>query len=535
MKKEKLYILFLMLSVIGCSNFFTSCDDNYDEFEANLPYLFRPVNFNATMEGTVVTLSWAAVDSAQSYTVEIYKDSLLFSPQNLVLSETVDKKFIITELQGATLYSARVRANASQIDMDSKFNETLTFKTPAENLFNGFTSSMTALGTADMKWLPGANVTSLVFINVADDSRKEYSISLDEKVAGEKICTNLPNATYNVELHNNGIVRGKTTVKIEGDIFLNSSDDLKAAMETANSGDVIILNSGVYPISSGTFRFDKNIKLKGLDVNNKPVLCMKDGASSTASMFGFTAGTTFDYVAFENLDITGWVENSQATNKIGYLFNNNTAMTVGSVTFTNCNIHNLANTPMRLQGNVGQRIGTVGFAGCIINDIGFGSTYAIVNVNTATDIIDNIVFKNSTIYNFRGSLILRQNGTVAQVSIDACTIDQGMMDTAARYLVDLNSITNTPSFTLTNSILGQTSTVAGGIRPITDYPITGCYYTTDYYDDALIAGASSSIKAKMKAYSGKSTDLWTNPSTGDFHFKDATFAGKSTAGDPRWK
>jgi hypothetical protein len=37
------------------------------------------------------------------------------------------------------------------------------------------------------------------------------------------------------------------------------------------------------------------------------------------------------------------------------------------------------------------------------------------------------------------------------------------------------------------------------------------------------------------AYSGAASDLFTNPASGDFSIKDASFAGKATAGDPRWR
>jgi hypothetical protein len=37
------------------------------------------------------------------------------------------------------------------------------------------------------------------------------------------------------------------------------------------------------------------------------------------------------------------------------------------------------------------------------------------------------------------------------------------------------------------------------------------------------------------SYSGKAADLFTDPANGNFKIKDNSFAGKSTAGDPRWR
>lgn len=539
--KQILYIFWSALTALVMFGM-TSCDDDAiirgDE-SGNLPYIFRPAVFKATNVGstTTVDLTWASVEGASYYTLEIYKDSLEFNPDNFVLRDTTTHLTYSVELAGATRYSARIKANAEDSSRDSEWNGSITFRTPSENLFNGYTTLMTTQSTVTANWLKGSNVTHLLFTNQDGVKLDPITIDGEAKASGTLICTGLDNATYTVEIYNNDIVRGKTTVKVEGDVFLTDGQDLKSAMDNAAAGSIIVLSDGVYPISSGTYRFDRNIKVMGMNANTKATLCMKDGASASASMFGFVEGTSFGSVQFENLDITGYVENISGGSKIGYLFNNNIPFTLSQgILFKNCSIHNLANTPFRLQSDKNQWVENLEFNGCIIYDVGFGSVYAIVNVNTATDIINNITFKNSTIYNFKGGFILRQKGTISSISIENCTINEGMMDSGVRYLIDLNTIGNTPTVSISNCILGETSSTAGGIRPISDdYSVSGCYYTSDYSDDALVGGASSSIKAKMKAYTGASTDLWTNPAEGDFTFKDATFAGKAASGDPRWR
>ncbi|HPT12014.1 MAG TPA: DUF5123 domain-containing protein, partial [Bacteroidales bacterium] len=59
--------------------------------------------------------------------------------------------------------------------------------------------------------------------------------------------------------------------------------------------------------------------------------------------------------------------------------------------------------------------------------------------------------------------------------------------------------------------------------------VSGSYYTSD------LATTATTLSSLCTSYSGASTALWTAPLTGDFTFLDAAFAGKSTAGDPRWK
>ena len=102
---------------------------------------------------------------------------------------------------------------------------------------------------------------------------------------------------------------------------------------------------------------------------------------------------------------------------------------------------------------------------------------------------------------------------------------------SSRYFNDFGtSNTSTGTIAISDCIFGQTVDRANGIRPGSmTLGITGSYYTTDFYD-----GTTAVIKNLMTAYSGASTNLWTDPVMGDFTFLDNNFAGKGTAGAPRW-
>jgi hypothetical protein len=104
-------------------------------------------------------------------------------------------------------------------------------------------------------------------------------------------------------------------------------------------------------------------------------------------------------------------------------------------------------------------------------------------------------------------------------------------------MFDLNNATFSGTFTIKNTIFGLSGSTMGanGIRGTVTPTFTGCYYTSDYVDDPNPLGSTStSIKSKMTSYSGASTTLWNNPSTGDFTLKDTGFAGKGVAGDLRY-
>jgi len=551
MKKTYKISIMALLALICTLGIFNSCTDQQELLK--LPYLFRPINFAATMNSTTVTINWAKVDSAVSYTLEVSNDSVNYS--NPVIQLTTTATSYVKELAGNTKFWARLKANAADSLKNSKYNA-ITFTTPKENIFLGFGTSintnqlysayMTGFDSLDVKWRPNANVTHLI-MTATDGTRDSVAISPSELASGEKLVGSLFNSNWKVEVYNGKILRGTTYGIVEGDILLNAGDNLATALSTATAGKVILLRGGLsYELGTGSSTISTNIKLRGLSPKNRPVVSLAAAAPATANMF--TLGTSsMSYIKMENIDFTGYCANNNAGTKIQYMFNNGTAATVSNLSFTNCKLRNFGNTTFRLKNGVSQKIDTLSINGCVINDIGFTSTYAIVNSNT-NDLFNNVIFANSTIYNFKGSLILRTGSTMNSISISNCNINQGMQDPgSARYLLDLNTavfpaISSGNNVTIKNCIIGNSSAPsstigANGIRYAagSKVGITGCYYTSDYVDDPIPVGLiSTSIKSNMTSYSGASTALWNNPTTGDFSLKDTGFAGKGVAGDLRW-
>jgi hypothetical protein len=514
----------------------TGCSDLLDEVtELKTDRMFRPINFTSELNKTQVTLKWALVEDAVSYTLQISDDADF---NNLIVNENLTSTVYIIELAGSTDYYARVKANSAVESESSKFNESLTFRTPSENIFAGYSTLMTALNTVSVSWLPNANATHLL-VTAADETTQTIDISAEEKALGMKMLPSLANSTYKVQIYNGTIVRGSVNIVVEGDVYLAAGEDLPAAIAAAPADQVIVLEPGaLYLMGSSTVRFDKNIKIRGLLPTNLPILAMTSGTpTATSNMLGFVDGSVLDFVKFENIDFTGYCDNSTEAIKIGYLFNNNVLTTVNTLSFVNCNLHNFGNTPMRLQGNKNQVIENVIFKNSTIWDIGFGSTYAIVNSNSA-DLINNITFDGCTVYNFKGSLVLRTGQTLNSINITNCTINQGMQDaSSSRYLIDANNATFAEGIKIDKCIFGTSGGAVGanGVRNTTGtLLVTGSYYTNDYVDDPIAVVTSFSIKKFMTAFSGASTALWNDPVNGDFTLKATTFAGKGIAGDLRW-
>lgn len=550
-----------LLAIIFSVGIFNSCTEEQDL--KSLPYLFRPINFSATLNSTLVTINWAKVDSAASYTLVVSTDSVNFT--NPVIQVTIDSISFVKELAGNTTFFAKIRANASDTTRTSKFNSTLRFKTPKENIFLGygtnintqqlFSAYMTAVNSLTVKWKAGANVTRLALTTSDGATSDTLDISPSEASAGSKLVSGLVNSKWKVEIFNDKILRGTTYGIVEGDIILNDGDNLQAALTAATSGQVILLaGTGNYSTGSGTILFNSSVKLRGLSSTQLPIVSMKTGATGTANMFGIPTGVNIDSLVFENVNFTGYCDNLPTNTKIGYLFNNKVQCLVTNIKFSNCNIHNFANTVFRLSGGTtagGNHISNLNFNGCLMNDVGTG--YAIVNIGKSYDYIDNITFANSTISKFDYPLISIVQTAILPTPINSikvtnCTFNQSTQSTATKALFTFDFVNITSGITISKCVFGSSGSISAGLKatnattaPIVN--ITGCYYTADFVDETPIATIPYSIKSKMTPYLGKSTDLWLDPITvstttpitgGSFKLKDAAFVGKGVAGDLRW-
>jgi hypothetical protein len=139
--------------------------------------------------------------------------------------------------------------------------------------------------------------------------------------------------------------------------------------------------------------------------------------------------------------------------------------------------------------------------------------------------------------------MLQKNST--SIDISDCTFDN-VVGGSGKALVDLSTLV--APVTITNSILGKTQLLSGGltIKTAGTLTITNCYSTSDW--TAAASTATAGITGALTAYSGASTDLFTNVSVstiasstapytttvGNYKIKAATFTGANSAGDPRW-
>lgn len=187
---------------------------------------------------------------------------------------------------------------------------------------------------------------------------------------------------------------------------------------------------------------------------------------------------------------------------------------------------------MRIQSANAITINKFVINNCIIDDIGdngTNGTYALVNSNVATGKINNITITNSTFSNLGYGLILHTNAPSLSVTVENNTFYNVIGD--GRYFIDYNAQTIANGFSFKNNIVGKSLSPLGtarGIRSATAPSVANNYKTSD-------AVISANPFPGIIDYSGTSSGLFTAPGTKNFKIKDDAFAGKSSAGDPRWR
>lgn len=524
MKKIINYCLWLALVFVTLQ----ACEKREETPEA--PRVFRPTGLSASVNEVSVTLTWNAIPGIETYFVEVSQgDSLEFLTiiDRFLLSETTYK---LEDLASAEIYSARVRSNSTDMEHDSQW-ATVYFEIAAENLFKGFWPRLTGLHQVAVNWAPGKAVTQLQFTPEGGGTPVVASISLSEADAGFCTVENIPNGNYRVEIYNDDILRGTTTVKVAGTRFLTAGESLSAAVAAAVSGDVIVLASGgTYETGNPNLPAGVSLTLYGADANERPVVNGKaflpnEGAS----------------IHCENITFDGGNDGVTANTGVDYLCGGPTGVTnsMPLVSFENCYIRNYNRSIVRVQGD---RIDQVKFNNCIFQNIGRNGQYSIIQTNSAGK-IENVTMTNCTLWDVHGC-VMYANGaseTFTSFTLRNCTFYDVFATNSQSIFRGTDArapVTSAVTDIIVSKLKVNDGTVrlwniAAGVTPTTVANNWKTYGRNA--DDAGDCWVHADYAMEIQEYAGTADDLFIDAANGDFAIKDRNFSAAATAGDPRWR
>lgn len=361
MKKIFKYTFVLGLATLALA----SCSEPDDEITSvSFSRNFSPVGIEASVRNkTNVLLTWAAVEGATSYNIEVFaNDSLTFSGTPAkTISDVVSSPYTVTGLEGETNYSFRIQAvTEGDPSRDSKWIGVFA-KTEAEQIMYSVAAEDIKATSVTLRWPAGESASTLTL--TAGDNTINYNVTAADIAAGAATITGLtPETSYKaVLIGSTGKTRGsasfKTGVELaDTDILVQAGQDLAEAVANAPEGYRLVLEPGTYGIAKGgdapadhggTLKITKKLAIKGLRQNDHPVIQGRIEVQADFDIDQVTldgtdtdGGQCFNFTGEANLDHLN-VTNSEIKNYVKGFFYLNVAIVVNTINIEGCVISNI--------------------------------------------------------------------------------------------------------------------------------------------------------------------------------------------------
>lgn len=378
--KKYIIAAFAFVTMLSGSITFTSCEDIDDVKELNLDRLLSPTNLVARVRNKVdIELTWDAMDKAQSYVIEVFKEDPDFAGTPIATFESEKGSYTVYGLEGETSYSIRVKSVAEGI-ADSKW-VSATRSTDAEQILYAVVDEDIEATQVTLRW-PAGQVATKIELTPGEIS---YTVTAGDIASGSATITGLADETkYTAMLKNGNKTRGtatfETLLNLEGAIPVKPDDNLSAMLAEAKDGDVFALLAGTH--KAGKLSIQKNISIKAAKPADKPVL---------SALISLEAGVSFE---LKDLILDGYEAIDVAKNADQAIQFNTAGVSYGNIAINGCTIRNYEKGLLYL--NVTALAESITISNCTIYDI----------VCTGGDFFDCregtakvVNFTNNTVYN----------------------------------------------------------------------------------------------------------------------------------------
>lgn len=509
----------LSIAVAAVILFITACKKTEDLGEA--PRLFRPtLAGQLSADSNTIVAAWQKINGAKSYSLQLSRDSFRTIDRTLQLDTNVA---VLKQLLFNQTYQLQVRAIAPDSLKNSGWSNLGSVKTLSSILKTPGLTDITDVAVRVSWTTKGAPVTSIKILKTADSSVvKNVSLTSADVTNQFKIINGLtPDTRYTIFLYSGTDVRGwvdfSTKPTLSGSVIdLRSITGrptvLYDTLSQIPSGSTVLLSRDeVYTIPSA-FTFTKAVTIMtGAGFSGAPAKLLMAN--------NFDASGNIDSLRFENITI--------AKNGANYFMNVGGVAKIGKVSFEGITTEGVFDNSFIRLKTAGDEISKLTINNSIIDSFGVAAKYPILYANASSSAkIDNIEITNSTFFCFY--YFVRQDGvTTTSLAIDNVTFDS-FIDQAG-YFVNYSTVFPS-TFTIKNTIFGKTKDKLSSnwIKSTGTQVLTNTYSTSDCIFSA------NPITGTIP-YPKTAAELFTDPSNGNFKILDNTFAGKNTAGDPRWR
>jgi hypothetical protein len=536
----KFVVLLLMVAAIS------SCKKEED-LPTEPARIFKPSDVKITAGETSAKLTWTvplmSTGKTFKYSIDFSTDSLFTTVNYTTSADTAGVTVTEENLAVRTKYYARVKANATESQPESKYIRSGAFQLTGIQLFAAVRDNEIKENNITLRYTPTVGLTSIV-LTPATGTATTVTLSTTDASAGLKAIAGLTAGTkYMAELFagtkSKGILTFTTLAPTTYTIKLNPGDDLATAITNATNGAVIGLNPGTYTLSATSFITQKTITIKSTSgnptdtkVNYKEIDLEGTGAGVTLSGIEFdgTAGASLYFINF-----------------IGTQAANGAAATFTNVVVDNCIAH--GSTTSFLRGDRGTAARDFKITGITVNnsivyDMGLNGSSAYYTFHVNKMQFNTITISKSTFYNAGPGLVTASTtyagDVIPTVAITNSTFN-GFGGNAKYVLLDANA--NPINFNISNSIFANTpksGTVNAAAIRGTGAGSTLKISNSNYFNlfSALTGGTALTFGTATLASNQSINTGWTATTT-DFTLAVGSplrSAGSTGGpiGDPRW-
>jgi len=518
-----------LIAIVAVITVITACKKDL-EYDSSPARLFRPVaNMPLAVDSNKILATWLQLKGVASYTIQLSKDTFKTVLRTVNLGDT--GAYIFRDLEWFKQYQVQVRANASDTAYNSKWSYLGSIKTaPFPTILKTPGISDITEEAVKVSWTTdGAPVTSIKILKRSDSTVVQTVTLTPTDVTNQfRIVNGLASATgYIIYLYSGTSVRGwvdfDTKAPMTGSLIdlrgiTGRPSVLSDTIPLIASGSTVILKRGeTYTIASA-INLSKSIKI----VSGSDLSVPGQAIISMPANFNITAGSTIDYLIFEDVTLRG----TDYTAK--YVFNINTACNIGQMSFLSCKAE-------IFRGVVRTQTSTAAITNFLVDNCILDSLagYGVLTIDVNTSKVDNIIIKNSTIYKAEKIIVSKNNST--SVLIENCTVNEAV--TNSSYYVDYNtSPTNVVAsgITINNCIFGigkLTATGPATVRGVRS--ATAPTGSNNFRTNDQVSGGND--VPSLTTYARPVTQLFIDAANANFKIADVTFPGRSSSGDPRWR
>ncbi|MCX2453984.1 DUF4957 domain-containing protein [Pedobacter sp. PLR] len=533
MKRNLLTIACHCFLFASSALFVSSCKK--DETPTAAPRIFKPSEIKVVASESSAWLSWKAPlftgDNPYSYTVDFSTDSLFSTTEFSGKTDSAGFTVKEGELKLRLKYFARIKANATATQPESKYMLSSGFKIVGKQLFRADKITVRD-NSVDLGFLevpagskivltPETGTAITVTLGTADLAKK--SVTIPGLMASTKYTAELFSGTSS-----NGYLTFTTSAPVVYTVKITPADNLAGIIATAADNAVIGLEDGTYELPALVNLAGKMITLRSVNDNPEKVKVNGKGFTLTGTGAGLSfSGINFDGTAYSSLYFCDLISSGTGV-----------ASTFKNVRFENSWIHGISTAIVRADRNTLFVMNELEINRCKIYDIS-GTSYYLFH-------LDKLAFKSlkitkSTIYNSSPGLVnckTTMAGAAPEVSISECSINN--IGFAGMYTLII-AAANPVTFSMKNSIIAnapRSGTVAG-LTSIT----SGASVTTFEYNNTFNLKTSNTngtdLPLPAGAKLGQTVDPGWNANTTQFTLPAGSVLLKSNSsggqvGDPRW-